>query len=149
MKLYKPDKAAAAALRIIILAAGVLIIAAVRFLIEYYLLILSVIIAGLTAAAAFIYIPLYFSRLSYIAGEKEIKKTSGVFFRSSKSIKYSAIQYYTYITTPFSGITGLNFVIFYVYGGRMLLLFLSRNDVTEILFSSGRLYGVEEDSHVS
>lgn len=151
MKIYKPDRSAASSLRIVILVMGIAVIAAMRFLIGSYTiaLVLSVITALLTIFAAFIYIPVYFSRLIYLAGEKEIKKTSGVFFRSSKSIKYSAIQYSTSVTTPFSGLTGLNFVIFYVYGGKMVLLFLSRDDTLEILMKSGTFYDAEEEDDVS
>ena len=65
----------------------------------------------------FVYLPLYFSSLSFDTTENEITKHSGVYFRSHQSVLYSTVQYTTVVTTPLSQYTGLNFVIFFVYGG--------------------------------
>ncbi|MBQ8298229.1 MAG: PH domain-containing protein [Ruminococcus sp.] len=146
MKLYKPDRRGLASLRILVLASAILLIAAVRLFIKIYplMLTLSIIFALTAVYLVFVYMPLYFSRLSYSSDGIEIKKTSGVFFRTNQSIKYSSVQYSTFVTTPFSGLTGLNFIIFYVYGGKCLLLFLRKSDAQEILKQSGCLYIGEE-----
>ena len=62
-----------------------------------------------------------------------ITKKSGVFFKVEQTVKFSSIQYLNIITSPFSKITGLNFIILNVYGGKMLLLFLRHSDSREIL----------------
>jgi uncharacterized membrane protein YdbT with pleckstrin-like domain len=146
MKHYEPDKKSLATLKILILSVAVLLIVLSRLLIQIYVLMLVVsIIFALTAIIfAFLYLPMYFSHLSYCANENEIKKTSGVFFRTHQSIKFSSIQYSTYVTMPFSRFTGFNFIIFYVYGGRLFMLFLKKKDAEEILENSGCLYCREE-----
>jgi uncharacterized membrane protein YdbT with pleckstrin-like domain len=107
-------------------------------------LIICLSISLLLIAVVFIYLPLYFSSLRYIADDTEIKKISGVFFKTSQSIKYSSIQYSTVVSSVFSKLIGFNFIIFYVYGGRIVLLFLKSNDMDEILKNSGCLYGEGE-----
>lgn len=146
MKYYKPDKTSLVLLKGIILAVAAVLIIAVRVFIKIYVLmiVLSIIFALTAVALAFVYLPLYFSHLSYQANDKEIKKSNGVFFRTHKSIKYSSIQYSSFITMPFSRFTGFNFIIFYVYGGKLLLLFLSKDDAEEILERSGCLYCRED-----
>lgn len=48
-------------------------------------------------------------------------------------MRTSAVQYTTTVRTPFSKITGLNFLIFNAMGGKIIWLFLSRKDLDEIL----------------
>ena len=50
---------------------------------------------------------------------------------------YSTVQYTTVITTPFSQYTGLNFIVFFVYGGQLRLLFLNQEDALYILRKTG------------
>ena len=146
MKSYTPDKGSLNVLRAGIIIAALVLIAAVKIFIKIYalMLVLSIIIAAAAIIVTALYLPAYFANLSYCANDKEIKKCSGVFFRTAQSIKYSSIQYSTFITTPFSKYTGLNFIVFYVYGGRFLMLFLKSSDAAEILKSSGRVYCREE-----
>lgn len=146
MKTYKPDASSLHTLRLlIILISAVLIILIKLFIvIELLSFILIIVSAVVCAAFALFYLPMYFSRLSYQAGETEISKESGVFFRKSQTIKYSSIQYSGFITMPFSRTTGFNFIIFYVYGGRQVLLFLKKKDAEEILKLSGCPYGRED-----
>lgn len=146
MKSYKPDRRSLTTLKILVLAAAVLLIVMVRTFIKIYVLalILSIVFAAAAVIVVFAYLPHYFLNLSYCANESEIKKSSGVFFKASQSIKYSSIQYSTYISVPFSKFTGFNFIVFYVYGGRLILLFLKRSDADEILKNSGCLYCRED-----
>lgn len=139
MKSYFPDKNS---LNILRGAAAVLtaaLIAALRFFIKPYVLVmvLSVILASAAMILMFVYLPLYFSSLSYSLYENEIVRISGVLFRKKQTIEITSVQYYTLISTPFSKSTGLNFITFHVYGGRLTLMFLNRNDVSEILSING------------
>lgn len=145
MKSYSPDKRSLTVLRIGATAAALILIAAVGIFIKIRVLrlVLSITFAAIGLIMIFFYLPMYFKRLSYCENGSEIKKTGGVFFKTSRSIKYSSIQYSTVITMPFSSHTGLNFIIFYVYGGKFLMLFLKKEDMQEILNSSGTLYGRE------
>lgn len=142
MKSYAPDKRSTLILRIAVAVVATLIIILLRIFIKIHVLLLSlsIILAAAALVIIFIYLPLYFSHLDYYATESEIKKRSGVFFRKSQSIKYSSIQYSTVITMPLSAYTGLNFIVFYVYGGRFIMVFLKKEDMHEILEKSGSLY---------
>ena len=43
------------------------------------------------------------------------------------------MQYITSAKSLLSQYTGLNFIVFFVYGGQLRLLFLSRDDADEIM----------------
>lgn len=146
MKEFRPDNSSLHTLRllIIMISAALMILIKIFIKIEILSFILIIASAVIGAAFALFYLPMYFSRLSYLAGDTEIKKESGVFFRKSQSVKYSSIQYSGFITMPFSRTTGFNFIIFYVYGGRQTLLFLKKKDAEEILRLSGCPYGQED-----
>jgi len=146
MKTYKPDKRSFTLLKVMVLSVSLLLIAAARIFIKIYILtlILSIVFASAALFVVFIYLPIYSSNLIYSADDKEIMKSSGVFFKTNQSIKYSSIQYSTSVSMPFSRFTGFNFIVFYVYGGKLILLFLSRSDAEEILKNSGCSYCREE-----
>ena len=132
-------------LRTVISAVGIIIFAAVKYYArtEKAAFIAGVIITGICFAVMFIYLPLYFASLKYTATDKEIIRTSGVIIRFSQSVRYSSIQYTTVINTFLSRYTGLNFVIFFVFGGRFRLMFLSTEDMDDILRLSGSVCGKE------
>lgn len=142
MKSYSPDKRSMTVLRIASVLTALVLIAAAKMFVKKYviMLALSIVFAIAALIVVFIYLPLYFSNLCYHATDSEIKKRSGVFFRKNQSIKYSSIQYSTVVRTPFSEYTGLNFIVFYVYGGRFLMLFIKSDDAQEILKKSGSMY---------
>lgn len=142
MKQYTPDKSSLTVLRAAAALSALLLMILTRIFIKIriLMLILTALFAGAALFLMFAYLPMYFNSLSYSADEIEIKKCSGVFFRTKQSIKYTSIQYCTAVTTPFSAYTGLNFIIFYVYGGRLILLFLKSPDIPEILKMSGTNY---------
>lgn len=135
MKNFKPDKNALFSMRMIVLAISLLILGVVRLYIPVNII---VAIAGIAVLAVLIfvdcvYLPLYFAALSYETDGKSISKHSGVVFKTHKSVKFSTIQYTAAVTTPFSKKTGLNFLLFFVYGGHLRLNFLKYDDFSELL----------------
>ena len=138
MRSFKPDKHALLTLRLVIVAVSLLLFFAVRMYISLTIVLAIIGIAILTVDIFFcIYLPLYFKSLSYDTTDTEITKHSGVYFISHQSVLYSTVQYTTVITTPFSQYTGLNFVVFFVYGGQLRLLFLKQEDALYILCKTG------------
>ncbi|MBO7395881.1 MAG: PH domain-containing protein [Ruminococcus sp.] len=139
MRSFKPDKHALLTLRLVIVAVSLLLFFAVRMYISLTIVLAIIGIAILTVDIFFIciYLPLYFKSLSYDTTDTEITKHSGVYFISHQSVLYSTVQYTTVITTPFSQYTGLNFVVFFVYGGQLRLLFLKQEDALYILRKTG------------
>lgn len=145
MRHFYPDKRSVGVIQFLAAAAGVIIFLIIKHFvhIEKAVLLSGLIILCICAIMVFIYIPLYFSTLRYIATDREIIRISGVFFKIHQSVRYSSIQYASVIKTFLSGYTGLNFIIFFVFGGRFRLMFLSRDDTDEILRLSGSTYGGE------
>jgi membrane protein YdbS with pleckstrin-like domain len=132
-----------------ITALAVVIIAAVRYFIPIDKIVFySTLIVILTACVEmFVHLPMYFNSISYTATDTEVMKSSGVFFKVHQSIRYTSIQYTTVVSTPFSQYTGFNFIIFFVYGGQLRLLFLKQPDAKEIIELSGGI-SVKGDDHV-
>ncbi|MBO5164633.1 MAG: PH domain-containing protein [Ruminococcus sp.] len=135
MKKFKPDKNALLTMRVSVLVVSLLIMAAVRLYIPVNIIVAIIGIAVLTAVifADCVYLPLYFAALSYETDGKSISKRSGVVYRSHKSVKLSTVQYTAAVTTPFSKRTGLNFLVLFVYGGQLRLLFLKHDDFNELI----------------
>ena len=140
MKTYLPDKHALLTLRMLIALISLILIGIVRIYIPLAVVVIIFSTAIITAAIffMFIYLPLYFGSLRYEATETEVTRHSGVFMKSHQTVQFSAVQYYTVVTTPMSGRTGLNFIVLFVYGGQFQLMFLSMSDVREILASTGK-----------
>lgn len=135
MKNYLPDKNCLVTLRIIITFISLILLIAVRYFITAKILV--ILISTIIGAAAFFimfaYLPLFIKSVRYTVTENEIIKSSGVIMRFHQSVHYSSIQYTNIITTPFSQYTGLNFIVCFVYGGQLRLLFLNHRDAREIL----------------
>lgn len=145
MRRYYPDKRALYVLRILILSIGLLLAIALRLIVDGYNLrvILGIFIALTVNITVFVYLPMLFNSLSFAAGEYEIQKAGGVFFRRFRSVKCSAIHYVTYINTPVSKYTGLNFIIFHLYGGKLIIPFLAKEDAERIISKLEALYWEE------
>lgn len=135
MKTYRPDRNGLITLRIAIFAASLILFAVVRYYIPVDIIVFITTIAIVTADIffVFIYLPLYFRSLSYSSDGNEITRHSGVIIKKHQTVQYSAVQYITIITTPLAQYTGLNFIVFFVYGGQMQLAFLDQKDAKEIL----------------
>ena len=146
MKHYYPDKGCLTTLMIIIIFSVIILLGLVRYFIPAKFLVLSITIAVAVIAffVMFVYLPLYFSSIKYTATETEIMKSSGVFIKTHQSVRYSSVQYTSVISSPFSQYTGLNFIVFFVYGGQLRLLFLKQSDAQEILRFSCSTVGEEK-----
>ena len=146
MKHYYPYKGCLTTLRIIIIFSVIILLGLVRYFIPAKFLVLSITIAVAVIAffVMFVYLPLYFSSIKYTATETEIMKSSGVFIKTHQSVRYSSVQYTSVISSPFSQYTGLNFIVFFVYGGQLRLLFLKQSDAQEILRFSCSTVGEEK-----
>ena len=139
MKQYYPDRHCLSTLRILITAAAVILLAATRYFvpIDLVVFITTIVVVFVACFEMFIHLPMYFASISYTATETEVMKSSGVFFKVHQSIRYSSIQYTTIVSSPLSQYTGFNFIIFFVYGGQLRLLFLKQSDAKEIIRMSG------------
>jgi uncharacterized membrane protein YdbT with pleckstrin-like domain len=141
MKQYAPDRRCLSTLRIIITAAAVAIISAARYFLPFENAVFWITLGTIAVACfeMFVHLPLYFSSISYIATSTEVIKNSGVFIKVHQSVRYSSVQYTTVISSPFSQYTGFNFIVFFVYGGQLRLLFLKQSDAKEIIRLSGTI----------
>ena len=139
MKQYLPDKHCLTTMRILITAVAVAILTAFRYFIpsEKTVLLLIFIVISVSLFEMFVHLPLYFASIRYSATDTEITKSSGVFIKVHQSVRYSSVQYTTVVSSPFSYYTGFNFIIFFVYGGQLRLLFLKQSDAREIIEMSG------------
>lgn len=136
MKKYYADKTCLNLLRVLILILAAGLVAAAYYFLRPIPILMWILIGIFSAVYFFVgilWLPLYFSRASYLVSSKEIIRTTGFFWHMQQVMKVSAVQYATLITTPFSKYTGLNFILVNALGGSMLLLFLSRKDAEEIL----------------
>lgn len=140
MKTYRPDSRTLRTLRVIITLLSLILIAIIRAYVPVEILdiIFGTAICTVAIFVMFIYLPLYLGSLRYEATETELTRSAGVFMKSDQTVKYSAVQYYTHVTTPLSERTGLNFIVLYVYGGQFQLLFLNTDDVKEIIERIGK-----------
>ena len=137
MKDYYPDKHSLLTLILLIILAETFIWFASGIFIpdKFSMAVVIIRVAALTIGfiIGFIYFPLFFRTVKYTLTETEIIRTSGVFIKLHQSVRYSSIQYTTIISSPFSKISGFNFVIFFMFGGQLRLLFLARDDAEEIM----------------
>ncbi|MBR3760023.1 MAG: PH domain-containing protein [Ruminococcus sp.] len=146
MRHFYPDKKSMDILQIITAIVGFVIYMVTNYFVqkEKIILICGFFILSICAVIIFIHLPMYFANLEYTATDKEIIRKSGAIFKKHQSIRYSSIQYTLVIRTFLSGYTGFNFIIFFVFGGRCSLMFLSQKDTDEILKLSGSIYGGEK-----
>ncbi|MBQ9898671.1 MAG: PH domain-containing protein [Ruminococcus sp.] len=145
MKTYEPDRNGLMTLRILITLASAALIVLARVFIPWRLtvIILGAVIASTALFLMLIYLPVYFSSITYTVTDSEIIRKSGVLIKFRQSVRFSSIQYTTVVSTPFAQYTGFNFIIFFVYGGQFRLLFLSQKDAKEILDISRTFAGRE------
>ena len=141
MKEYFPDTRSLATIKTVIILASIGITSVAMHFVPVRLLavIISAAAIVLGIILSFVYYPLLFKSMKYIVTDTEIIRSSGVFIKTHQSIRFSAVQYTAAISTPFSKYTGLNFIVFFVYGGQERLLFLKWSDAEEILRRSSGL----------
>lgn len=135
MKDYYPDKRSLWAIKLLTIpiVAAVWIASGIFIPIEIIVKILRASVVVLGVLLSFIYYPLLFRSLKYTVTDKEVIRSGGVFIKKHQSVRYSSVQYITEAKSLLSQYTGLNFIVFFVYGGQLRLLFLSRNDADEIM----------------
>lgn len=135
MKTYYPDKKSMYILRIVTAVIFLVIAAAVFFIVpaRVIMLIVNVILLISALFIIFIYLPAFFSNMVYYISENEIFRKGGVFFRNSGSIRLDSVQHVSHVFIPFSVNSGFHFIVLYVFGGKMALLFLKKKDADEIL----------------
>jgi uncharacterized membrane protein YdbT with pleckstrin-like domain len=136
-------------MRLLITAAVVIILFAIRYFIpvDKIVLLSIIVVIAIACFEMFVHLPMFFNSISYSATSTEVTKSSGVFIKVHQSVRYSSIQYTTVISSPFSQYTGFNFIIFFVYGGQLRLLFLKQADAQEIIRLSGSV-SVKGDKYV-
>lgn len=132
MKIYNADRTPLNIIRIITAVLTAVIIILCRILIPFFTLMI-VLISVFSATGIiliFFYFPAMFRNLEFYVGENTVKKMHGVFFRREQTINISSVQY---ITTAVCGLEGFCFIILNVYGGIMILPFLSHKNFKAIL----------------
>lgn len=138
MKHYYADKTCLNILKILILSLTfILLVVTVYFLsfIPIIMIPLCIIFFGAGFFMAMVYLPVYFRNLNYYVSEDKIIKESGFYFRKKQIIRINKIQFTTAVSTPFSKLTGLNFIVLYAYGGMMTVMFLSDRDFAELNYN--------------
>lgn len=136
MKTYKMNKAAINFIRIaMIIVTLVAAYLSFVYLSDYPIIMWLVIglFASVTILYGCIFLPIYFKSSRYTIGPKEIRKQSGMLFFTKQYMKLESIQYVSSVIFPLSQFTGLNFVMINAFGGRVIFMFLSRNDALEII----------------
>ena len=139
MKQFYPDRHCLTTMRLLITAAVVIILFAIRYFIpvDKIVMLSIIVVIAIACFEMFVHLPMFFNSISYSATSTEVTKSSGVFIKVHQSVRYSSIQYTTVISSPLSQYTGFNFIIFFVYGGQLRLLFLKQSDAQEIISLSG------------
>lgn len=145
MKRFYPDNNSLTVLRMIITIFILTIIAVMKYYIPSvrFVIITGIILAAIGFIIMFVYLPIYFSSIKYIVTDSEIIRICGVFIKTHQTVRFSSIQYTTIIRTPFSKYTGLNIIIFFVFGGQLRLTFINYDDMFEILKLTGSVSGRE------
>ena len=136
MKHYYPDKGCLTTLRIIIIFSVIILLGLVRSFIPAKFL-RSFHYDSCCRNCFLCYVRVSatgFFSIKYTATETEIMKSSGVFIKSASVCKiFLGTSITSGISSPFWQRTGLNLVVFFVYGGQLRLLFLKQSDAQEIL----------------
>lgn len=138
MKHYYADKTCLNILKILILSITFILLAVTVYFLSFIPIImipLCIIFFGSGFFIAMIYLPVYFRNLNYYVSEDKIIKESGFYFRKKQIIRINKIQFTTAVSTPFSKLTGLNFIVLYAYGGMMTVMFLSDRDFAELNYN--------------
>lgn len=92
-----------------------------------------IIVAVLYVIFIIILLPMWYKSFKYSVNDKEIISYSGIFSRTFRIMKLSAVQHVSRISLPFSRVTCFNFVSVNALGGRLVFMFLSEKDCSEIM----------------
>lgn len=141
MKKYRPSASGLIFIRLILLLFCVAVILLSRRYLAFFPLLMYIVMGVFCFVALFaalILLPIIFAKSFYTVTDDEIQKLSGMFFVRRQFMKTSSVQYITTVITPFSSLTGLNFIIINALGGQLILWFLSKKDALEISASLNR-----------
>lgn len=95
--------------------------------------VIMIIVAVLYVVFIIILLPMWYKSFKYVVNDREIVSCSGIFSRTFRIMKLSAVQHVSRISLPFSDITCFNFVSVNALGGRLVFMFLSTKDCTELM----------------
>lgn len=138
MKHYYADKTCLNILKILILSVTFILLAVTVYFLSFIpivMILLCIIFLATGFFTAIIYLPIYFKNLNYYVSNDRIIKESGFYFKKKQIIRIDKIQFTTSVSTPFSKLTGLNFIVLYAYGGMMTVMFLSDHDFAEFNYN--------------
>lgn len=138
MKHYYADKTCLNILKILILSVTFILLAVTVYFLSFIpivMILLCIIFLAASFFTAIIYLPIYFKNLNYYVSNDRIIKESGFYFKKKQIIRIDKIQFTTSVSTPFSKLTGLNFIVLYAYGGMMTVMFLSDHDFAEFNYN--------------
>lgn len=136
MKKYFMDRTGINILRVLMFGANIILISISYTFLKVIPILMWALICLFIAGFIFfglIWLPLLFTRTYFCVSNFQIICNTGFFIRKKQIMKMNAVQYATIITTPFSKITGINFLIANALGGNILLTLISKNDAEEIL----------------
>ena len=135
---YYADKTCLNILKILILSVTFILLAVTVYFLSFIpivMILLCIIFLAAGFFTAIIYLPIYFKNLNYYVSNDRIIKESGFYFKKKQIIRIDKIQFTTSVSTPFSKLTGLNFIVLYAYGGMMTVMFLSDHDFAEFNYN--------------
>ena len=138
MKHYYADKTCLNILKILILSVTFILLAVTVYFLSFIpivMILLCIIFLDAGFFTAIIYLPIYFKNLNYYVSNDRIIKESGFYFKKKQIIRIDKIQFTTSVSTPFSKLTGLNFIVLYAYGGMMTVMFLSDHYFAEFNYN--------------
>lgn len=138
MKHYYADKTCLNILKILILSVTFILLAVTVYFLSFIpivMILLCIIFLAAGFFTAIIYLPIYFKNLNYYVSNDRIIKESGFYFKKKQIIRIDKIQFTTSVSTPFSKLTGFNFIVLYAYGGMMTVMFLSDHDFAEFNYN--------------
>lgn len=138
MKHYYADKTCLNILKILILSVTFILLAVTVYFLSFIpivMILLCIIFLAAGFFTAIIYLPIYFKNLNYYVSNDRIIKESGFYFKKKQIIRIDKIQFTTSVSTPFSKLTVLNFIVLYAYGGMMTVMFLSDHDFAEFNYN--------------
>lgn len=135
MRKFTPKPAALLTLRILILVFTVAATVLVYVYLDSFKTLMTVAICVLWALAvifALILLPIYFRRTVMYISATELSIHTGMIFLTRSHMRVSAVQYVSFLTLPFSKLTGFNFLTVHGLGGTVILPFLSTDDAKAI-----------------
>jgi len=135
VKIYHADTGALQLLQILICTVSAVLDVLAGIFLNSFPIIMWSITAVFTIVAvllSFFILPLFFKNFCFIVTDSKIMVSMGIFFKRKQSVRLDRVQFVQVITGAFDGILGLNFIILHVYGGRLMMMFLNKNDRNEI-----------------